>query len=104
MTLGNEITDRLTRDICPAYETGQDKIVLMFDYSVLPELADDMAKTATALNTMWWLTANEKREFQSFGKHTDANADKLLVPKNLGLLEDAALNTDTFTNNGSGTF
>lgn len=104
MVLGNTITDKLSRDICAPYETNTDKIILMFDYSVLPELADDMAKIATALNTMWWLTANEKREFQGFGKHNDDNSDKLLVPKTLGLLEDAALNTDTFTNNGSGTF
>lgn len=98
MTLGNTITDKLTRDICPAYETSGEKLMLMFDYSVLPELADDMSKIATALASMYWVTTNEKREFQGFGRSLDKYADKILVPKNYQLLEDIDLTDTTFTN------
>lgn len=101
MTLGNTITDKLTRDICPPYQTSNDKIMLMFDYSVLPELADDMSKIATALNTMFWLTMNEKREFQGYGRSAEQNADKLIIPKNYALLDDIDLTDNTFTNANS---
>ena len=98
MTLGNTITDRLTRDICPPYETQGEKLMIAFDYSVLPELAEDMAKVATALNTMWWLSTNERREFQGWGKTTDQNGDKILVPRSYALLEDIDLTDNSFTN------
>lgn len=101
MTLGNTITDKLTRNICPPYQTSNDKIMLMFDYSVLPELADDMSKIATALSTMFWTTMNEKREFQGFGRSIEPNADKLIIPKNYALLEDIDLTDSTFTNANS---
>lgn len=101
MTLGNTITDKLTRDICPPYETNNEKLMLMFDYSVLPELAEDMAKIATALYTMYWISTNEKREFQGFGRSSDINSDKIIVPGTYKLLEDIEFINPT--NQGSGT-
>lgn len=103
MTLGNTITDKLTRDICPPYESVNEKLMIMFDYSVLPELAEDMSKIAEALAKMYWVTVNEKREFQGWGKSNDQNSDKILVPRTYGLLEDAEFNSDTITTRGSGT-
>lgn len=98
MSLGDAIADRLTRDICQAYQKNGEKIVLMFDYSVLPEMAEDMQQLATALNTMWWVTPNEKREYQGWGKYNDAEADKMLVPRNYTPLDDLALSDNTFNN------
>lgn len=103
MTLGNTITDKLTRDICPPYEDRGEKLMIMFDYSVLPELADDMSKVAEALNKMYWLSINEKREFQGWGKSPEQNADKILVPKTMGLLEDIEFSGDVVDQQGSGT-
>jgi len=102
MTLGNTITDKLTRDICPAYETNGEHLMLMFDYSVLPELADDMGKIAEALSKMWWISANEKREYQGWGKSPEPNASKIIVPSGYQLLEDIDLTPNLFSNgNGS---
>jgi len=98
MTLGNTLTDKLTRDICPAYETAGEKLMIMFDYSVLPEMQDDMNKIATALKSMDWLSYNDKREFQGYGRSLEPNADKLLVSKNMTLLEDIDLTTESFNN------
>ncbi len=91
MTLGDAITDKLTRDTCPAYEKAGEKLMWMFDYSVLPEIQDDMGKVD-------FLTMNEKREFMQWGKSTEQNADKLLVSKSMSLLEDIDMTTATFTN------
>lgn len=98
MPLGNTITDKLTRDLCPQYQKPGEKLMLMFDYSVLPELADDLGKTSTALKDMYWVTPNEKREFQGFGRSLEPEADKILVPNNLTTLENLDLNQSTFTN------
>lgn len=102
MPLGDTGTDKLTRDICPAYQKPGEKLFIMFDYSVLPEMADDLQKVATALSAMWWISPNEKREFQGFGKSTEQDADSILVPKTLGRLADISLLDDSFTNAPTG--
>lgn len=98
MTLGNTITDKLTRDICPPYETGGEKKMIMFDYSVLPEMSDDMDKVASALEKMYWLSVNEKREYQGWGRSPEPDANKILVPSTYKLLEDISLTDNAFTN------
>lgn len=97
MPTGDTMTDKLTRDICPAYEKQGQKLLIMHDYSVLPEMADDLQKTSTSLNTMNWITINEKREFQGYGRLNDPLADKILVPKTLQFLEDVSLSDQNFT-------
>lgn len=99
MPLGRLIEDRLTRDLCAPYEKYGEKVMLMFDYSVLPELADDLKSLADALSAMWWVTPNEKREYMGWGRSVEDNADKLLVPKTLGLMEDISLSEATFNIN-----
>lgn len=99
MTLGSLIEDRLTRDLCAPYEKPGEKVMLMFDYSVLPELADDLNKMAEALDKMWWIKPNEKREYQGWGRDEEPNADKMLVPRNLTLLEDISLTEAKFNIN-----
>lgn len=102
MPLGDELTDKLTRDICPAYETKGEKLFIMFDYSVLPEMSDDFQKVSTSLASMYWITPNEKREFQGYGKSLIPDADSILIPKTLGRLQDIALLDDSFTNASAG--
>lgn len=102
MGLGSAISDKLTRDTCKPYNTDNEKVVWMFDYSALPELAEDLGQIATALNTMYWITPNEKREFQGFGRSTEPDADSILVPKIMGRLADISLLDSTFTNAGNG--
>lgn len=102
MGLGSILTDKLTRDTCKPYEGPNERLVWMFDYSALPELAEDLQKIAAALNTMWWITPNEKREFQGFGRSTEPDADSILIPKTYGRLQDIALLDDSFTNASAG--
>lgn len=101
MTLGNTATDKLTRDTCPPYETNGDKLMWMFDYSVLPELSDDFEKVTSALQNNTWVTTNEKREFQGWGRSEEENADSILIPKTMGRLSDIQLLDDAFTNVGT---
>jgi len=101
MPLGNEMADRFTRDTCKPYQKPGETVMCMFDYSCLPEMADDMQKLATALNTMYWISPNEKREYQGWGKSAEPMADKILVPKTLQLLEDIELTDTSFTQNGN---
>jgi phage portal protein BeeE len=101
MPLGDTVTDKLTRDICPAYETPGEKLFIMFDYSLWPEMSDDLQKIATALASMWWITPNEKRTFQGFDESTEPDANSILIPKTYGRLQDIALLDDSFTNVGN---
>ena len=100
MTLGNTLTDKLTRDICTPYNTATEKKLLMFDYSVLPELQNDLDKIASALEKMYWVSVNEKREYQGWGRNVEPEADKILIPSSLKLLEDISLSDGTFTTAG----
>jgi HK97 family phage portal protein len=59
-------------------------IYVDFDTSMISELQDDITIMATALNSTWWLTGNEKRDMMSFG--TDERnplMDEYLIPSGL---------------------
>jgi len=107
MPLGNEMADRFTRDTCKPYQKTGETVMCMFDYSALPEMADDMDKLATALAKMYWVSVNEKREYMNWGRSTEPMADKILVPKTMQLLEDIEFtdtsNSNPFNSNADGT-
>lgn len=54
--------------------------VIRSDFDDLPELREDVAQLVTSLNTAWWITGNEKREWMGFGKITDPTMDEVLLP------------------------
>lgn len=103
MPWGNMISDRLTRDICPQNEKTTSKYFLMFDYSVLPELSEDQDKVASWLTKSYWITNNEKREVQGYGRLEGVeNMDVPLVPNNLTRVDDLAVTDTMFTDAAKG--
>jgi len=102
MPLANIISDRLTRDICPAYANGGKTYVIQLDTSSLPDMQDDMTNVATWMNTAWWLTPNQKLTGMGFGTSTEPNMDKIIVPSNYRLIDDLSQTDQQFTNAGAG--
>ena len=47
-----------------------------------------MKKQAEALNSMWWITPNEKRDIQQFEELDDPAMDQILVDSNKMLLSE----------------
>lgn len=101
MPLANLISDRLTRDICPQWETGNKKYVIQLDTTTLPEMAADMTAIAQWANSAWWLTANEKRTAMGFGASKEPNMDKVILPANNMLIDDLVVSDAQFTAAGN---
>ena len=57
-----------------------DKGIIDYDLSAFIELQDDMAAMATTLNTMWWLTPNEKRIASAKQPINMPVMDEVLIP------------------------
>lgn len=97
--LGNIIADRFTRDLCPPYETGRKRIKLGFDYSVLPEMQQDLKTQAEALKQLnGVLTINESRAYIGYGASDNPLADELMVDGSVRLLSDLTMTDNEFTN------
>lgn len=100
MPLANAISDRLTRDICPAYATGDKTYVIQLDCSTLPEMQEDQGKVSEWLANSWWYTPNQKLVAQGMGESKEPFMNKIIIPSNMMLLDDLG-NTDAqFTNAG----
>lgn len=100
MPLANMISDRLTRDICTAYNTPQKQYVIQIDTTTLPDMQEDMGKVAEWMNKSWWLSPNQKLTGMGFGASTEPNMDKILVPSNYMLIDDLSITDSAFTNAG----
>lgn len=98
--LANLISDRLTRDICPAYATNGKTYIIQLDPSTLPDLSEDMDKVATWMNTAFWISPNEKRTGMGFGTSSEPLMDRIIIPSNYRLLSDLEMGTQDFTNAG----
>ena len=73
--------------ILPLYTDGI-KRTIEIDLSEIPALQEDMKKQAEALNSMWWITPNEKRDIQQFEELDDPAMDQILVDSNKMLLSE----------------
>jgi HK97 family phage portal protein len=102
MPLCNIISDRLTRDICAAYNTASVQYIIQIDPTTLPDLSEDMGKMATWLAQSYWLTGNQKLVAQGFGESTEQNMNKILVPSTYRLLDDLSISDQQFTQAGFG--
>lgn len=100
--LANIISDRLTRDICPAYATGDKTYIIQLDPTTLPDMQEDQDKVAQWMSTAYWLTMNEKRTGMGFGTSTEQNMDKILIPSTYTLLDDLSVTDTQFTDAGVG--
>ena len=80
----NEYLDELNRWLVPAYnKNSAHQIQLYADWSVIPELQDELKELADRLDTMWWLTPNQKLEMMGEPASTDSNMDLVYINENM---------------------
>lgn len=76
-----KIREELNRWLTPTY--GQN-LYIDFDFSVIPELQEEMDKVVNQMSNAWWLTPNEKRAAMSYGVDEDsAFMNDYYIPANL---------------------
>jgi len=75
-----KIRDELNRWLAPKFG---EKIYLDFDFSVIPELQEDMEKVVDQMTKAWWLTPNEKRAAMSYPEEENEALNDYYVPANL---------------------
>jgi HK97 family phage portal protein len=75
-----KIRDELNRWLAPKFG---DNIYLDFDFSVIPELQDDMEKVVEQMTKAWWITPNEKRAAMSYAEEENEAMNDIYVPANL---------------------
>lgn len=76
-----KVRDELNRWLAPQFG---EKLFIDFDFTVIPELQEEMDKVVGQMSQAWWLTPNEKREATGFGVDDEnPEMDKYYVPANL---------------------
>jgi HK97 family phage portal protein len=76
-----KIREELNRWLTPKY--GQN-LYIDFDFSVIPELQEEMDKVVQQMSNAWWITPNEKRAAMSYGADEDsAFMNDYYIPANL---------------------
>ncbi|QDP47642.1 MAG: putative portal protein [Prokaryotic dsDNA virus sp.] len=76
-----KIREELNRWLTPAYGNN---LYIDFDFTVIPELQEEMDKVVTQMSSSWWLTPNEKRTAMSYGVDEEQTAmDDYYIPANL---------------------
>ena len=64
------------------------RLTIEYDYSVFSEMNEDLEKLSKAASTMWWISANEKRQLTGYDVDSDPNMDKKYLPSGLAPLDD----------------
>jgi len=82
--------DAIEASILPMYTDGV-KRMIDIDISEIPALQDDMKAQADALNAMWWITPNEKRDIQMFEELDMPGMDDIIVDGGKMLLSEIAM-------------
>ena len=91
-----KISDELNRWLAPQYGPN---ICIEFDYSMIPEMAEDTDKVVDQLSKAWWITPNEKREMMSFGMDEEnEQLDDYFIPANLIPMNAAQMDMDAVAN------
>lgn len=75
-----KIRDELNRWLAPKF--GED-LFIDFDFSVIPELQEEMDKVVAQMSSSWWLTPNEKRAAMSYAEEDNDALNDYFVPVNL---------------------
>jgi|GEM_PF-1435873 len=108
MPMSCSLRDEMNRVLLPAFGLTK-SITHDVDVSMLPELQNDMSQLITSLQLAWWLTPNQRLAAMNEEESEDENMDKVWIPSNLVLMEDAAMpdplnsyNAITGTDQGSG--
>jgi HK97 family phage portal protein len=85
--------DALISSIIPMFNDRIRRTVEI-DLSNIPALQQDMKTQAEALDRMWWITPNEKRDIMDFEELADPLMDQILIDGGKQLLNDLALVPD----------
>ncbi|ACU61342.1 phage portal protein [Chitinophaga pinensis] len=64
------------------------------DFSNIPVLQQDMKTLTEWMTNSWWITPNEKREAQKFGRLPDPNMDKVWMPTGLDMMDNMSATPD----------
>lgn len=75
-----KIRDELNRWLAPKFG---EKIYIDFDFSVIPELQEEMDKVVTQMAQAWWITPNEKRAAMSYAEEENDALNDYYIPANL---------------------
>ena len=78
--------DELNRWLVPMYG---DKLFLDFDFSVIPELQEEMDKVVDQMSKAWWVSPNEKRAAKSYGEEENEAMNDFYIPANLLPINDS---------------
>tara|TARA_R110000787_G_scaffold197306_1_gene308637 strand:+ start:2165 stop:3922 length:1758 start_codon:yes stop_codon:yes gene_type:complete len=76
-----KVREELNRWLTPQYGNN---LYIDFDFTVVPELQEEMDKVVGQMTQAWWLTPNEKRAAMSYGIDEDnTQLDDYYIPSNL---------------------
>jgi HK97 family phage portal protein len=75
-----KIRDELNRWLTPKYG---EKLYIDFDFSVVPELQEEMDKVVDQMTKAWWISPNEKRESMSYAQEENEALNDFYIPANL---------------------
>jgi len=81
------LKDAIMKSILPMYNDNI-KRTIEIDLSDIPSLQEDMKAQASALNEMWWITPNEKRDMQQFEELDDPIMNQIVIDSSKMLLRD----------------
>jgi phage portal protein BeeE len=87
------LRDALVTQIAPLFGLNK-KRTIEIDLSEIPSLHADLKQQAEALNAMWWVTPNEKRDIMQFEELPNPLMDQILIDSNKMLLNDLGAVTD----------
>lgn len=91
MPLCSSLRDELNRRLVPAFKGA---FFCDFDFSLIPELQDDITKMSTVWNGMFdrgMLNGNEVRELAGFEKTDNPLHEQYLITGNYSLIEDVTM-------------
>lgn len=88
--------EAILQSIAPMYMDTV-KRTIEIDLSEIPALQEDMKQQAEALDKMWWITPNEKREIQMFEEIDIPIMDQIIIDSGRQLLIDLDTNVEGLT-------
>ena len=76
-----KIREELNRWLVPRFG---DNLYIDFDFTVIPELQEEMDKVVQQMSNAWWVTPNEKRQAMNYGIDEDNEVlNDYFIPSNL---------------------
>lgn len=85
--------DALIRGILPMYQDGVQRTIEI-DISDIPAMQEDMKMQAEALNAMWWITPNEKRDIQDLEMLDEPVMNQIIIDSGKQLITDLTISVD----------